>query len=91
MSDDDAYLIWSNEHHGWWRNAGRGYATGLRGAGRYSRADALSICASALYTARRIEMISEIPVRLADVDAFLKDKTVPPAVTEGAKPWSNDG
>ena len=35
------YLIWSNEHGGWWRPAEIGYTTELGEAGRYTeeRAD----------------------------------------------------
>lgn len=37
------YLIWSNEHQAWWGVAHRGYTRIIDSAGRYSRAEALSI------------------------------------------------
>jgi hypothetical protein len=86
----DAYLIWSNEHRGWWKRKGYGYCTGLRGAGQFTREQALKICQNALPTAAHIGEISEIPVRLADIEAIIKDRIVPQSVTEGARPWTND-
>ena len=82
----DIYLIWSNEHRGWWRHGCRGYTPGLANAGRYSRIEALDICRGAIPTATYIGMISEIPVRLADVEEFLKGHTVPQAIMPGAEP-----
>lgn len=38
------YLIWSNEHRAWWRPKSQGYTVKTKAAGRYSRAEALSIC-----------------------------------------------
>jgi hypothetical protein len=65
---DDVYLVWSNEHHGWWRPGGWGYTPGLKNRpGRFSRDAAIDICKRALPTAMHIRLISEIPVRLADV------------------------
>lgn len=39
----DDYLIWSEEHHAWWKPNGWGYTSQMREAGRYSkeRADAI--------------------------------------------------
>ena len=71
------YLIWSNEHRAWWGPGRHGYVQGIDGAGRYSRAEAIEICTHALMTGRHIGMISEIPVRLADVRAAITDN--PPA------------
>jgi hypothetical protein len=50
----------------------------------------LQICQNALPTAAHIGEISEIPVRLADIEAIVKDRIVPQSVTEGARPWTND-
>ena len=70
-SSTDDYLIWSNEHAAWWRAGNRGYSRGLAYAGRYTREQALAICRNAIPTAAHIGIISEIPVRLADVEEFL--------------------
>jgi hypothetical protein len=78
--DEDLYLIWSNEHRGWWRPGGWGYTPGLNQAGRFSRAQAIDICKRALPTALHIHLISEIPVRLADVEEMLKGEMVPAVV-----------
>jgi hypothetical protein len=75
----DFYLIWSNEHRAWWGPDMWGYTKGLANAGRYSREKALEICRGAIPTANHIGVISEIPVRLIDVEAFLKDQKVLPA------------
>jgi hypothetical protein len=89
--DDDSYLVWSNEHRGWWRAAGkRGYATGLRGAGRFSREAALSICRGAILQSAHVGSISEVPVRAADVNEFLSAQLIPDAILEGEAPWTND-
>lgn len=69
----DRYLIWSNEHRAWWARGGWGYSPGLTNAGRYSREEALRLCRDAICTADHIGIISEIPVRLCDVEEFLKD------------------
>ena len=68
MSDDDTYLVWSNEHQAWWGPGFNGYSRKLSQAGRYSRADALGICVRAMPgQADRESMLAEIPVRLEDV------------------------
>lgn len=77
----DKYLIWSNEHRGWWRAGSRGYTRGLRDAGHFDRDLALQICRNAIPTAPRIGYISEIPVRLADVQAFTADYVLPKVIT----------
>jgi hypothetical protein len=47
MSDDYAYVIWSIEHGRWWAPNSLGYVASLRGAGRYTRAEAERIVRSA--------------------------------------------
>lgn len=48
MPDEEAiYLIWSEEHHAWWRPAERGYTSQMREAGRYSKERAYSIVTAA--------------------------------------------
>jgi hypothetical protein len=75
MSDE--YLIWSNEHRGWWKAGECGYGAGLLDAGHYSRERALQICRTAVPTAAHIGMISEIPVRVSDMQEMLRDVNVP--------------
>lgn len=43
MSTEQAYLVWSNEHSSWWGRDRCGYTRIIANAGRYSRAEALSI------------------------------------------------
>lgn len=78
----DAYYIWSNEHEAWWGPGRMGYVKGLRGAGRYSRDEALAICRDALPTAMHIRRISEIPVRVEDVRVFMDGAMIPSCVLE---------
>ena len=84
MTEDgeETYLVWSNEHVGWWKPGGWGYGRGLNQAGRFTRAQAIAICRDALPTAGRLGVISEIPVRLADLQAVLGGQIVPRAVFE---------
>jgi hypothetical protein len=44
---DDPYIIWSFEHHAWWRPGGWGYTPDLREAGHYPRAEAEAMVAQA--------------------------------------------
>lgn len=69
MSDDpERYLIWSNEHGAWWGPGRCGYVRRLAEAGRYSRDEALTICAHAIPgDAERFGLLPELPVRLTDV------------------------
>jgi hypothetical protein len=76
-------LIWSNEHNRWWVAGGWGYTAGLSAAGHFSREQAIRICRQALPTAMHIGRISEIPVRLADLDEILKDQLIPRQVFHG--------
>lgn len=43
MSAEPKYLVWSNEHASWWGKDRCGYTRIIANAGRYSRAEALSI------------------------------------------------
>jgi hypothetical protein len=65
---DDAYLVWSNEHRGWWRPGAWGYTADPAEAGRFTRERAIEICRGALPTAMHLGVMSEIPVRLADLE-----------------------
>ena len=63
----DEYLIWSNEHEAWWRANRRGYTNHVRGAGRYSREEAVSICSGARDGFYAVGIPPEIPVPFKDV------------------------
>jgi hypothetical protein len=41
------WVIWSEEHGGWWAPGKWGYTRSLAAAGRYSQEEALAICHSA--------------------------------------------
>lgn len=43
------WLVWSNEHMAWWRPESAGYTTVLSSAGRYTLAEAESICRTPNY------------------------------------------
>lgn len=80
---DDLYLLWSNEHCAWWRGNRHGYSRGLDGAGRFTREEALQICAKAAVQAAHVGYIAEIPVRLLDIEEFLAGASnVPKEITE---------
>jgi hypothetical protein len=80
MAENDLYLVWSNEHRGWWKPGGRGYSPGLQSAGRFSREQAIKICRQALPTSAHIKLIAEVPVRLCDVNEMLEGGLVPACV-----------
>lgn len=40
---ENAYLVWSNEHQAWWGKDRCGYTRQIERAGRYERAEAMSI------------------------------------------------
>lgn len=61
-----AYLVWSNEHNSWWRSSRCGYTASQEGAGRYTRGEALSICANSRDGWNGRGTPSEIPVREDD-------------------------
>lgn len=42
-ADEGLYLVWSNQHRAWWRPNSAGYTDDVKRAGRYSRAEAMSI------------------------------------------------
>jgi hypothetical protein len=66
LATGDDYLIWSNAHAAWWGPNSAGYFTTLALAGRYSREEAIAICAHCRdgYTFRRRP--TEIPIRAAE-------------------------
>lgn len=77
------YLIWSNEHQAWWRPNSSGYTTFVEAAGRYPRAEAISIASGARDGWTEGEAPSEIAVSEADV---LAHKQHPARVRHG---WSS--
>ena len=79
---EDTYLVWSNEHQGWWKPGGHGYSRGLRGAGHFTRANALRICRDAIPQAGHIGIIAEIPIKFADVTEFLAGAMIPTSIME---------
>ncbi len=86
-SQSDKYLIWSNEHAGWWKpgpapGQGSGYSPALKQAGNFTRDEAIAICKRALPMAMHLGRISEIPVRLADVVDMLQGEIVPGVIFE---------
>lgn len=67
----DLYLVWSNEHHCWWRPASAGYTQKVEHAGRYSREEAIQISRGRGWPATGIP--DEVPVREVDaIECFLK-------------------
>jgi hypothetical protein len=66
--NNDLYLIWSHEKAAWWGPGGNGYVRQISRAGRYTRDQALAICAEAVPgTSTKIGALPELPVRLDDV------------------------
>lgn len=65
-NDAPLYVIWSHEHGAWWRAEASGYTTHLAAAGRYSRSEAIAICATARNGWREGKAPDEIPVLEAD-------------------------
>lgn len=62
------YLIWSNEHSAWWRADSCGYVIDARGAGRYTREEAMGICGLCRAGWDPARKPSEIPVLASDID-----------------------
>jgi hypothetical protein len=73
------YLIWSHEHGRWWLRR-HGYTPHLSEAARFTREQAIDICAKAITgTASRLRALPDLPVRLTDVEAMVTHyKTVHP-------------
>ena len=85
-SEQREYLVWSNEHRGWWKGNCHGYAPGLRGASRFTRAEAPEICRRAIAQAAHVGTTSELPVRVEDIDEFLSSRMAPAAIMDGDRP-----
>ena len=69
------YVIWSNEHRTWWRANSQGYTIDLAAAGRYTRAEAISIASGSRdgWGPRRVP--DEIALPLADAEEMLAKAT----------------
>jgi hypothetical protein len=71
-TERDLYLIWSNEHNGWWAGM-QGYTARISEARAFSRAQAMQICTKAIPgTAERIGALPELPVRQTDALALVE-------------------
>lgn len=71
-SQEDLYLVWSHEHRRWWGPGGRGYVTRIPLAGRYTRDQALRICADAAPgNTDALGALPELPVREADLQEVI--------------------
>ncbi len=64
--DEGVWLIWSEEHGAWWGPAERGYTTSISKAGRYAKARADQIVASANYGGH----LNEIALPAPDLARF---------------------
>jgi hypothetical protein len=51
----ERYLIWSNEHRGWWKKNLHGYTTLTHKAGQFSLEEASEIVASANRYSKEVE------------------------------------
>lgn len=63
------YLVWSVVNNAWWRGGRAGYTHRLEAAGRYSRDEAISICALSRDGWGGLDIPSEIPIAEADAKA----------------------
>lgn len=74
--DAENYLVWSNQHGCWWRADQAGYTIYIAAAGRYSRSEALGICAQR-DGADDGTVLPEVPVLERDAQAFVTNKKAP--------------
>jgi hypothetical protein len=70
------YLIWSNEHRGWWKPSRHGYTTLTHKAGQFSLEEATEIVTKAnLYSAAIEEVMVDAPSRdQIDLDLAYPDR-----------------
>lgn len=69
---DADYLVWSNEHRGWWRANSCGYAKSILEAGRYTRAEAIDIADKSRNGWKLDQRPDEIAVAIADLPAPIR-------------------
>ncbi len=67
------YLIWSEEHGGWWRAARRGYTTEMREAGVYTAPEAREI----VEQGNLMGVFHEVAIPLPDDLDDLKTRSTP--------------
>lgn len=79
-AEDNLYLIWSNEHHAWWRPDGSGYTRDPLKAGIFERHDALFTAWNCRDgwpregISRPIQSLpSELPIRINDLPALVAE------------------
>lgn len=61
-----SYLIWSNEHGGWWRPYEHGNTKDILEASHYPRETALRVCRDARFGSRD-GVPKELPIRVDDL------------------------
>lgn len=85
------YLIYSNDHHLWWRTDGAGYTGSVWDAGRYAVATAWYWCNPNIRTAFG-DLPKDVPVPAPELDAetFSLDevRTLPGLLVERARAMS---
>jgi hypothetical protein len=74
---DVRYVIWSNQHKAWWRPKSAGYARDVRGAGVYSRTEALDICQTARDGWGVGHPPDEVPVLVSDLPEWAQAAFAP--------------
>lgn len=79
----DSYLVWCNEHRGWWAPGGWGYTNALLGAGEWTRELALDLCQRSIPKASYLGHLASIPVRSTDVFEFLRGQMAPACIYRG--------
>ena len=70
------YLIWSNEHRGWWKPSRHGYTTLTHRAGQFSVEEATEIVTNAnRYSDKAEEVMIEAPSkRQLELDLYYPDR-----------------
>ncbi len=88
----EEYAVWSEQHGKWWAPGSRGYRSEFSEAGRYSREEAFDICRTALYDGMREHRLTEVPVRVSRMIAYLEARAPSdkPARAEGLPVDSGD-
>lgn len=84
------YVVWSNEHSAWWRPDKCGYCTHLSGAGHYTREQALKICIGARGGREFNCNPSEVPILLADAEAFWSEEGLEEQRRHRAERWEQE-
>jgi hypothetical protein len=72
-----AYLIWSNEHCGWWKQNRHGYTTRTDKAGQFSFEEARQVIVDANRYLRQHEPANEVMVEAPSPDQIKLDLEYP--------------